>query len=257
MQAQLATHVAQSYNFYPPKVYNLSSNASALDPHSGNQASTWPFYLEAYTAAAAMQAGYYEDGLAVIEQIGLVNLRLGLGWAQNLWNPGFLTYVTAPVTWFVPDVMGGFALDVPAKTLYLAPVVPLDDKGAGAAVLPMFFPAFWATVTASTNGPGSGQGSGPGQAAGKLRLTITKTFGEGGSGGGSGRGGGGAVVITQVTAQPAGVPTAAGKTVVLDAPFACVEGAVLVLDQHWDTLVAARLRPRVLPGRPPTGRAGP
>ena len=34
----------------------------------------------------------------VIRHIGLVNLRLGLGWAQNLWNPGFLTYVTAPVT---------------------------------------------------------------------------------------------------------------------------------------------------------------
>jgi hypothetical protein len=27
----------------------------------------------------------------VIRHIGLLNLRLGLGWAQNLWNPGFLT----------------------------------------------------------------------------------------------------------------------------------------------------------------------
>jgi hypothetical protein len=26
MRAQLATHVAQSYNFFPPKVYNLSTN---------------------------------------------------------------------------------------------------------------------------------------------------------------------------------------------------------------------------------------
>jgi hypothetical protein len=53
---------------------------------------------ESYTAAAAIQAGYLEDGLDVIRHIGLLNLRLGLFWAQNLWNPGFLTYVTAPVT---------------------------------------------------------------------------------------------------------------------------------------------------------------
>ena len=71
--------------------YNLSSNASAIDPRNGNQASTWPFYLESYTAAAAIQAGYLADGLDLIRHIGLVNLRLGLAWAQNLWNPGFLT----------------------------------------------------------------------------------------------------------------------------------------------------------------------
>ena len=45
MEQQLATHVAHSYNFYPPKVYNLSTMSSALDPHSGHEASTWPFYL--------------------------------------------------------------------------------------------------------------------------------------------------------------------------------------------------------------------
>jgi hypothetical protein len=45
MEQQLATHVAHSYNFFPPKVYNLSTMSSALDPHSGHEASTWPFYL--------------------------------------------------------------------------------------------------------------------------------------------------------------------------------------------------------------------
>ncbi len=88
MHQQLATHVACSYNFYPPKVYNLSTMSSALDPGNHNEASTWPFYLESYTAAAAIQAGFLEDGLDLIRHIGLLNLRLGLGWAQNLWNPG-------------------------------------------------------------------------------------------------------------------------------------------------------------------------
>jgi len=103
-----------------PKVYNVSTNCSAVGPRAqdkGKLASTWPFYLECYTAAAAMQAGFVEDGLSLIEHIGLLNLRLGLAWAQNLWNLGFLTYVTAPVTWFVPDVLGAFALDASSKTL--------------------------------------------------------------------------------------------------------------------------------------------
>jgi hypothetical protein len=45
MQAQLATHVAQSYNFFPPKVYNLSTNFSAIDPRSGMHVGSGPFGL--------------------------------------------------------------------------------------------------------------------------------------------------------------------------------------------------------------------
>jgi non-lysosomal glucosylceramidase len=88
MGAQLKTHVAQSYNFFPPKVYNLSTKFSAIDRNNQHEASTWSFYLESYTAAAAMQAGFLEDGLEVVRHIGLLNLRLGLSWCQNLWNPG-------------------------------------------------------------------------------------------------------------------------------------------------------------------------
>ena len=51
---------------------------------------TLRWHLQGYTAAAAIQAGYLEDGLDLIRHIGILNLRLGLGWAQNLWNPGWV-----------------------------------------------------------------------------------------------------------------------------------------------------------------------
>lgn len=229
MRSQLITHVANSYNFYPPKVYNLTSNYSALDPRSGNEASTWPFYLESYTAAAAIQAGFLEDGLDVIRHIGLVNLRLGLNWAQSLWNPGFLTYVTAPVTWFVPDVLASTGLDIGSGTLFLAPTMKSSESRV---VLPLFFPSFWATVTAE-RAPGD-------TASGTIRLEIVKAYGS-------------PTFVKQVTAQPVGTASGAGHTMTLEAPFACREGAVLNLDAGWEAMVGvAQIRERVLPVAPPT-----
>jgi hypothetical protein len=53
-------------------------------------------------------------------------------------------------------VAGGFALDAANKTLHLAPALQVDSSGAGFVSLPMFFPSFWATVEARTDGSGSG-----------------------------------------------------------------------------------------------------
>ena len=240
MEQQLATHVAHSYNFYPPKVYNLSTMSAALDPGNHNEASTWPFYLESYTAAAAIQAGFLEDGLDVIRHIGLLNLRLGLGWAQNLWNPGFLTYVTAPVTWFVPDVLAAAELDVGSKTLFLAPTMRTTETRV---VLPLFFPQFWATVeaTRASAGPDAPAVT---AAGGTITLKIVKSYGD-------------AVSIKQVTAQPIGVGSANATTLTLAAPFRCEAGATLDLSAHWNALMdSSVIRDRVLPPNPPTSIHG-
>ena len=228
VRAQLARQVGVTYDFYPPKVFNLSSASSALDPRSGNPASTWQFYLESYTAATAIQAGFVDDGLAIAEHIGLVNLRLGLNWAQSLWAPALLTYVTAPVTWFLPDVLAGAALDVRTHTLFLAPILKPADQSVE---LPLFFPAFWASVRVRRS---AGGGSG-----GTITLSITKAFGK-------------PVVVTQVVSQPVGRSTGDGATVGLAAPFACSAGAVLDLSDHWASIVGASIiRPSVLPGTSP------
>ena len=228
------------------QVYNISTNFSGIDPTSCSsggsggpggsckEASTWPFYLESYTAAAAIQAGFVEDGLALIEAIGLLNLRLGLGWAQDLWNPGFLTYVTAPVTWFVPDVLGAFALDASNRTLFLSPTLwEVESDGGGRVSLPMYFPQFWAVVEASADGSGGGA----------LSVKVVKHFGA-------------PVVIERIVAQPVGKATRDGAAVELAEAFSCATGAVLGLGEHWGSIVQAELQGRVLPSEPPTGRPG-
>eukprot|EP01052_Picozoa_sp_SAG31_P006515 SAG31_NODE_300_length_18109_cov_47.887285_20_plen_582_part_00 len=238
LRQQLVTHVAHSYNFYPPKVYNLSTMSSALDPGNHNEASTWPFYLESYTATAAIQAGYLEDGLDIIRHIGLLNLRLGLGWAQSLWNPGFLTYVTAPVTWFVPDVLAAAGLDVASETLLLAPTMHRTETRV---VLPLFFPQFWATVEAIR---GSASKSSSNAADGTISLHVVKSYGT-------------PISISKILAQPIGVTARNGTMLTLATTFHCKEGATLDLSVHWNALVGSSIiRDRVLPPDPPTSIHG-
>lgn len=43
----------------------------------------------------------------ILKHIQLVHLRQGWTWTQNLWNPSDITYMTAPVTRFSPDVLAG------------------------------------------------------------------------------------------------------------------------------------------------------
>jgi uncharacterized protein (DUF608 family) len=227
VEAQLTTFVKQSHNFFPAKVYNLSSQSAARDPEPGQNrvASTWSFYLESYTALLAIQTGWRADGLEIIKHIGLVNLRLGLQWSQNLWQPGFDSYVAAPVSWFIPDVLASAGLDVANHTLMLAPAMEATDYRVE---LPLFFPQLWATVIAQRTSSSSGS----------IKVAVTKVFGE-------------PLEVRQVVALPIGVPSTAAVTIALKVPFVCVEGAELNLSAHWAVLTAASVRPRVLPREPP------
>ena len=233
LRAQLERQVAPSLSFYAPKVFNLSSGARAVDPRNGQPSSTWPFYLESYTALAALQAGFVDDALALLQQIQLVNARLGFTWSQNLWNPGSITYVAAPVSWFATDVLAGVALDVPAGTLWCSPL--LRDGDAAAAVWPVFLPQMWLSVAAARRA-GSGGG-------GTLTVTVTRFFAD--------VAGGAPPVFSSVAAAPLGTPAAAARRVALAAPWAAAEGAVLDLSAFFDLLVAPALQERVLPAVAP------
>ena len=76
-----------------------------------------------------------------MKHIQLVHLRKGLEWCQNLWNPGDITYMTGPVTWFSTDVLTGAGLDVPRGELRLGP----GREGS----FPLYFPGFWAMLSAA------------------------------------------------------------------------------------------------------------
>ena len=138
---------------------------------------------------------------------------------------GFLTYVAAPVTFFIPDVLAAAALDAAAGALFLAPTLRPNETRT---VLPLFFPQFWATVTAARSG-----------SAGVVTLNVTKAFGA-------------PVKINKLVAQPIGRPSAAGATVVLPQTFVAAEAAVLRLERpaDWHVLVNPVIRPRVLSSPP-------
>jgi non-lysosomal glucosylceramidase len=231
LAAQLRSQVAGAIGFYPAKVWNLTSGARAVDPRNGNPSSTWPFYLESYTALAAIQAGFVDDGLAVLSAIQLVDARLGLTWSRNLWNPGFITYVAAPVSWFALDVLAGAALNVPAQTLWLSPVV--SPNTTAPALYPVFFPGAWATVTAAPAGVLGANAT--------LTVAVTRVFDDLPP-----------IVVTHVCAAPIG-SAASGPSAVnvtLPAPFTFAAGAVLDLSQYYTALVAPMFQQRILPPEP-------
>jgi hypothetical protein len=261
LRAQLQRQVAPSLSFYAPKVFNLTTDSRARDVRNGSPSSTWPFYLESYTAIAALQAGFAVDALALVQQVQLVNARLGLTWSQNLWNPGSITYVAAPVSWFLPDVLAGVALDVPARTLWVSPLVlppaggpagagagPAGPAGAAAApagsdggndtavIWPVFLPQMWLSVSATRSGGGGGGGRGRGRGDHGGGRSDGKGGGGGGGGGvgGSGSGGSGGtltVTVTRSFGDVAGGATPVIETVAaapLGTPAAAAQRVALV-----------------------------
>lgn len=193
---QFKTSVGKSPNFYAPKIWDLDMNRGVDMPAS----QCWPFYLESYTAMAAIQAGYVADGLNIIRNIQLVHLRNGWTWSQNLWNPDELPYMTAPVTWFITDVLSGVALDVPSETLSLGPV---NLPGQRRSIIPLYFPRFWATIEVD-----------PSQK--KACLRITKTFGKDD------------IVISSIRPSNVGLPTT-GQSAIKIPRFEVHTGRVLDL----------------------------
>ena len=227
---QFKSNISDTPDYYAPKVWDLTNRRAMRDPRRPddphNDSTCWPFYLESYTAMAAIQAGYAEDGLEIMRHIQLVHLRNGWTWAQNLWRPGELTYMSAPVSWFITDVLAGAALDVPGKTLTLGPVFP---TGETAIALPLYFPGFWAML----------QGD---RRMRTLTLSISAVFGDS------------PALIEHVRILPVGTPSGEATRIPVP-PFVAAQGAVLDLSAHFDALTSpAELKARVLKG-PPAARA--
>ncbi len=212
--AQFKTSVAHSPDYYQAKVWDLAQMKSIDKP--GSQC--WPFYLESYTAMSGIMAGYLDDGLDIMKNIQLVHMRKGFTWCQNLWNPGPVTYMTMPVTWFITDVLAGSNLDVPNQTLSLAPVM---NNGQDKVIYPIFFPTVWATVTADP-------------ATKTVTFKVLKTFGDK------------TITVSKLISEPIGQPSSARKVTEIK-PFEMKAGAELDLSAQWDQLTAAKILKPVLP----------
>ena len=202
MKTFLSTSVQKSNDYYAPKVFNLRTEQDMDNPGSR----CWPFYLDSYGGMAAIQAGYFEDGLAILEHTMLVDLRLGYLWTQNLWTRGYSTYMTTTVSWMLGDVLAGAALDVPHRTLTLGPVSLYGEP----LRIPLYYPKYWAELTYA-----------PQQDI--LTYKIIKTFYTDSDA---------PILIDTVIASPAGVASSERVTIPLSAPFAVQDGALLQLSAH-------------------------
>jgi hypothetical protein len=177
----------------------------------------WPFYLESYTAMAGIQAGFLNDGLEIMRNIQLVHLRGGWTWSQDLWNPGELTYMTAPVSWFVTDVLTGAALDLPNRRLTLG-VASLQGRDIDR--LPIFTPRFWAELEVV-------------RSRRKVQLHILRTFGAS------------PLVIDDLVALPPGVPSASQTHFSLHQKT-LQTGSTVDLSPYFDAITNAAIAAPVL-----------
>jgi uncharacterized protein (DUF608 family) len=215
VKAQFDISLSKTPDYYANKVWDMKLNRG-IDQR-GSQC--WPFYLESYTAYPAIEAGYLADGLTILKHIQLVHLRKGLTWSQNLWNPGDITYMTAPVSWFSTDVFMGAGLNVPQGELRLAPCM----EGS----FPLYFPGWWGMLTIG---------------AGRATLKIIKTF----KPAAFGEYGKDPVVIRTLVVEPAGRGTEEGHRIELSSPFSVVEGAVLDLSSWYGEFMRSEKLPAVL-----------
>ncbi len=208
MKTFLQTSVQGANDYMAAKIYNIRTSQS-LDKLSSN---CWPFYLESYGGMAAIQAGYLEDGLEILKHTSLVDLRLGYTWTRSLWTRAYVTYMTAPVSWMITDVLAGASVDVPTKSITLGPsAIASQGVGAGERLcVPLYYPKYWAELNYD-------------KSRGELTYKVTKTFYEAGEK---------AIAIDTVFATPAGVTS--GNTVKISLPddFIIAEGAVLDLSAH-------------------------
>ncbi|AQQ10297.1 putative bile acid beta-glucosidase [Sedimentisphaera cyanobacteriorum] len=213
--AQLKTNVGNSVDYYAPKVWDIPAKQAEQGDYG--KSTCWPFYLESYTAMAAMQAGFLQDGLDIMKHIQLVHLRNGWTWTQNLWQPDEVTYMTAPVTWFVTDVLAGAGVDVTKNTLYLAPV---SMEKQGKVQLPLFYPKFWAVVTLDNNNK-------------TASLKVTKTFGEE------------KYKIDRLICRPVGKSFAQQKTFDI-SPVTLKAGKTIDLSEYYNAITDAEIHEPIL-----------
>ncbi|MBR4000205.1 MAG: hypothetical protein IKI93_17900, partial [Clostridia bacterium] len=223
IKAFLETSVQNSRDYYAPKVYNIRTEQD-MD-NDGSRC--WPFYLESYGAMAAVTAGYADDGMKIQKHVMEVDLRLGFMWTRNLWNRGYVTYMTAPVTWMIGDVLAGCAVDIPDRTLTLGCVYE--------GVIPLNYPNFSAVLTNQD---------------GKMTFAVAETFSED------------CGVIEKIRINPVGKAYEEGMNIDLVNPFVIEKGAVLDLSDYRaafaGTTYPSMLRPvekyeRPKPERPALG----
>ena len=165
---------------------------------------------EPYAGCAAINEGYTDDGLEVINRVYQVE------WVQNHnpWNQYLgiqapsgrevmlRSYMTCPTTWHVLNALSGTTIDVQAKTLHISPKI---GKSLTELHMPIYLSRVWLWLDYVP-------------AKKILKLKTLKSFGD-------------PVIIDIVAAD------AESKPINLSKPFVCTAGAKLDLTAYIGQLV--------------------
>lgn len=208
----LSTAIQNSPGYYSPKVYNFKTN-EYLDMIGS---SCWPFYQDSYIGMAAIQQGYTEDGLTLLEATQTVHADRGYLWTQSLWTPAYLSYMTAPVSWFITDVLAGCAIDVNTHTLTLG-LTKINDKGS----IPLYYPDFWASLEYDYNKKSA-------------RFIITKVFGNSKHS------------FDKLVLLPAGIKSSDAKHIDLKSKFSVKLGNYIDLTAYFNELTNSKYHNKIL-----------
>jgi hypothetical protein len=117
---------------------------------------TYVWQVVSYQACLQLYVGEVDAGLETLRRFYDRLWRDGFAWSGGLRGNAESVYMTHPVAWAVLAALTGASLDVPGKTLRLAP--------QGRMRCPVFFPSFWAMCDHDP--------------ATRTSLEVVKTFGE-------------------------------------------------------------------------------
>ncbi|MBI3770783.1 MAG: hypothetical protein HY271_20125 [Deltaproteobacteria bacterium] len=122
---------------------------------------TYVWQVLAYQAMEQIYVGQVHEALQTMHAIYDRIWHDGNAWSAGLRATGESIYMTHPVIWGVLNALTGAALDVPRRTLEIAPRTAGD---IGTLRCPFFFPQLWATLEY--------------HATGTIAIEIVRTFGE-------------------------------------------------------------------------------
>ena len=125
--------------------------------------------------------------------------------------------MTAPVTWFITDVLTGGGIDVSEDTLFLSPIVM---EGQDQVKLPLFYAKFWAVVTLDTK-------------ARTVHFDVIKTFGDQN------------IIIKKLVCRPVGKSTDQEKVFDIK-PFKIEVGKFVDFSKWYDSMTAHDIHRPVL-----------
>lgn len=151
-QHRVLVRAAQTDPARPALPWAEATFDGALAPHPfraglpAGQEFTYVWQVVSYQACAQLYLGLVDEGLETLRTLYDRLWLEGWAWSGGLRGDPESIYMTHPVAWAIPHALTGATLDVPGRTLGLAP-------HSEQLRCPVFFPGFWAVCERAPGRP--------------------------------------------------------------------------------------------------------